>query len=159
MTEIKIRPYHPADLEATVTVWHGALKAAFPYVAEIQRHSYTDDRAYFDAHIAPNHEVWVGVAEEDGQILGFIAQKGDFIDQLYVALHAQRQGIGTLLLAQARRLSPARLRLFTFQKNFAARGFYEKHGFRAVKFGISPPPESEPDVEYVWENGTGENEA
>jgi hypothetical protein len=27
---------------------------------------------------------------------------------------------------------------------------YEKHGFKAVKFGLSPPPESAPDVEYRW---------
>ena len=27
---------------------------------------------------------------------------------------------------------------------------FEKHGFVAVKFGISPPPESAPDVEYAW---------
>ena len=30
----------------------------------------------------------------------------------------------------------------------ASRAFYEKHGFRAVRFVVSPPPESEPDVEY-----------
>ncbi len=28
--------------------------------------------------------------------------------------------------------------------------FYEKNGFIAEKYGISPPPESEPDVEYHW---------
>jgi ribosomal protein S18 acetylase RimI-like enzyme len=41
------------------------------------------------------------------------------------------------------------MRLFTFQRNKAARSFYEKFGFRPVAFGISPAPESEPDVEYL----------
>ena len=41
-------------------------------------------------------------------------------------------------------------RTHTHQQHAQARAFCEKHGFRAVKFGISPPPESEPDVEYHW---------
>jgi hypothetical protein len=48
-------------------------------------------------------------------------------------------------------LSPGGLRLFTFQRNVPARSFYEKYGFRAVRFGVSPAPENEPDVEYRWE--------
>ena len=31
-----------------------------------------------------------------------------------------------------------------------SRAFYEKRGFSAVRFGVSPPPESEADVEYHW---------
>ena len=26
----------------------------------------------------------------------------------------------------------------------------EARGFEVLRYGISPPPESEPDVEYVW---------
>jgi ribosomal protein S18 acetylase RimI-like enzyme len=59
--------------------------------------------------------------------------------------------VGSALLRQAAQLSPEGLRLFTFRRNEPGRRFYEKHGFRAVKFGTSPPPESEPDVEYRWE--------
>src|SRR5215468_3833881 len=38
----------------------------------------------------------------------------------------------------------------THQENRPARAFYERHGFVAVKYVISPPPESAPDVEYHW---------
>ena len=31
-----------------------------------------------------------------------------------------------------------------------ALSFYEKNDFVAEKFGVSPEPESEPDVEYHW---------
>lgn len=41
-------------------------------------------------------------------------------------------------------------RVWTHQKNSKARAFYEKWGLTAVRFGMSPPPESEPDVEYQW---------
>ena len=41
-------------------------------------------------------------------------------------------------------------RLFTVQVNVNGRAFYEKHGFVIARLGVSPPPESEPDVEYHW---------
>jgi ribosomal protein S18 acetylase RimI-like enzyme len=50
----------------------------------------------------------------------------------------------------AKRLHPNGLELHTHQENHAARRLYEQHGFRAVKFGLSPPPENAPDVEYHW---------
>ena len=28
--------------------------------------------------------------------------------------------------------------------------FYERRGFVATRFGVSPAPESEPDVQYEW---------
>jgi ribosomal protein S18 acetylase RimI-like enzyme len=54
------------------------------------------------------------------------------------------------LLAHACSLSPQGLELHTHQQNTGARRFYERHGFAAVRFGLSPPPESAPDVEYHW---------
>jgi hypothetical protein len=47
-------------------------------------------------------------------------------------------------------VSPSGLELRTHQENHAARALYEKQGFVAVGFGLSPPPESAPDVEYHW---------
>ena len=39
-------------------------------------------------------------------------------------------------------LHPSGLELHTHQENHDARQLYEKHGFRAVKFGVSQPPEA-----------------
>ena len=66
------------------------------------------------------------------------------------AVERQRQGVGTALLQKAREQSPRGLRLLTFQKNATARAFYEKHGFQVIRYGHSPAPENEPDVEYQW---------
>ena len=63
----------------------------------------------------------------------------------------QGRGIGTALLDRAKKLAPDGLTLFTHQRNERARAFYERLGFRAVQFGVSPPPESEPDVKYTWD--------
>jgi GNAT superfamily N-acetyltransferase len=73
-----------------------------------------------------------------------------YIDRLYVLPDVQRSGIGTALIRHAMELCPAGLELHTHQRNMAARSFYETRGFVAVRFGISPPPESEPDIEYHW---------
>ena len=85
-----------------------------------------------------------------GRLVGFLAIQGRYVDRLYVLSTFQRAGIGTALLQHAMTLSPPGLELHTHQKNTTARTFYERHGFIAVRFGVSPPPESEPDVEYQW---------
>jgi ribosomal protein S18 acetylase RimI-like enzyme len=93
-------------------------------------------------------ELWVATRSE--QLLGVIALEVPWIRHLAVFPEWQRQGVGTALLRKAQDRSPAELRLFTFQRNVAARAFYERHGFTAVAFGVSPAPEREPDVEYRW---------
>jgi ribosomal protein S18 acetylase RimI-like enzyme len=87
----------------------------------------------------------------DGKrLLGLLALADGEIDQLHVAPEFQDQGVGSALLAKARDLSPERLGLFTHQRNERARRFYEKRGFVAVRFGMSPAPENEPDIRYEW---------
>ena len=90
------------------------------------------------------------VATRAGQLLGMLALQAPWIRQLAVFPEHQRKGVGTQLLRHAREHAKADLRLYTFQRNAAARAFYERHGFAAVAFGVSPAPESEPDVEYRW---------
>ena len=75
---------------------------------------------------------------------------GSHIDRMYVDPGEWRKGWGTRLVGLAKELSPSGLVLHTHQQNAGARAFYERHGFVAVKFGISPPPERAPDVEYRW---------
>jgi ribosomal protein S18 acetylase RimI-like enzyme len=92
--------------------------------------------------------VWVFLA--DGTVRGYLAMDdAGYVDRLYIDPHSQRRGIGTALIAHAAELAPRGLRLFTHVENHAARAFYERLGFRAIRFGVSPPPESAPDVEYV----------
>ncbi len=153
METIELRRYGPTDLEATVRTWRASRRQAFSYVPLHQAYTIEDDTRQFRDVISRKCEVWL--AEASGEVVGLLARDGDLIDQLFVAVGAQRQGIGTLLLARAQELSPAGLRLFTFTRNTEARAFYETHGFRAVRFGLSPPPESEPDVEYHWRPEAG----
>ena len=146
--QISLRPYRSPDLAEVVSLWRASKRKAFPYVEVQQSYSLEDDTAHFRDVIAKDCEVWL--AESGDQILGLMALEGDLIDQLFVKIDAQGQGIGTALLIKARELSPSGLRAYTFQKNTAARTFFEKYDFHVVRAGASPPPENEPDLEYTW---------
>ena len=146
--DVEVRPYRASDLEQTVAMWRASKQAAFPYVAVQQIYTLQNDTDYFRDVIAPECQVWL--AADGEQVLGLLALRDDLIDQLFVAVDRQRLGVGSALLAKARERSPDQLRAYTFQKNGPARAFYEKHGFEIIRSGISPPPENEPDLEYLW---------
>lgn len=149
--EIIIREYQPEDFDAVTQLWRRAREVSLPEFQRTKGYPFEMDCAYFREHILPENQVWV--AESGGRPVGFLAINGDFIDHLYIAPDFWRMGVGGALLAHARTLSPQRLRLFTLQINTNARTFYEKNGFQILRLGISPPPENEPDVEYIWLNG------
>jgi len=146
--QISIRPYRSTDLAAVVAMWRASKRAAFPYVEAQQLYTLQNDTDYFRDVLAQECEVWLATDEE--QIVGLLAVRDDLIDQLFVAIDGQRHGVGSALLVKARELSPDQLRAYTFQKNRPARAFYEKHGFHIVRSWVSPPPENEPDLEYLW---------
>lgn len=148
MRDFLIRPYKSGDFEAVTLLWRRAREQALPEFQRRKGHTFAEDQAYFRDVILVNNDVWV--AEVDGTPAAFMAIAGDFIDQLYVDPERQRSGLGRALLEHARSLSPEHLWLYTLQINTNARAFYERNGFCALKFGLSPPPESEPDVEYHW---------
>ena len=148
MGSIRVRPLLDGETEAVVHLWGETKRDAYPYLPLEQGRTFEEDLAFWRGHLAPRCAFWV--AEGEGALLGFLALAGSYLDRLYVHPRRQRRGVGVALLAKAKELSPAGLELHTHVKNAAARAFYEKHGFSAVRFGVSPPPESEPDVEYHW---------
>ncbi len=148
-----IRPYRTEDESGVVRVWHRAGRAAYTFLPTWQAFTFEHARQVFRDVILANCGVYVGT--RGNVVLAYLALNRSYIDRLYVDPSAQRSGWGTSLLEHAKGLHPEGLELHTHQENYAARDFYERHGFVAVKFGISPPPESAPDVAYHWRpNGT-----
>ena len=86
-------------------------------------------------------------------MFGLVAFDSSTIDQLHVAPVHQGVGIGSRLLAKAREGAGATLELVTHQGNDGARSFYERHGFRAIRFAASAAPESACVVRYRWSRG------
>lgn len=143
-----IRPYRSDDFDPITKLWRRARERALPDFQRRKGHTFEEDQEYFWTVILMENDLWV--TELNVKPVAFMAIAGDFIDQLYVDPDYQRQGLGKGLLEFAKSLSSEHLWLYTLQINTNARAFYEKNGFRPVKLGISPAPESEPDVEYHW---------
>jgi ribosomal protein S18 acetylase RimI-like enzyme len=143
-----IRLYKPEDFEVVTKFWFEAMAVAMPGLEKRLGHTLEDAREFFRNAVVTENQIWV--YEQDGVPLGFLAIQGEFVDRLYVDPAYHRQGIGQALLMKARELLPKHMWLYTHVANKMARSFYEKNDFVAEKFGVSPAPESEPDVEYHW---------
>lgn len=149
---LNIRFYRADDFEAVTRLWRRAREAAMPELTARMGYSFKTDQAHFAEHIVASCDLWV--VEKDSVVVAFMGIKKDFIDYLYVDPDHHRQGIGQFMLEHARDLSHDHLWLYTHVANHMARAFYEKNGFVAEKFGVSPAPENEPDVEYHWHHSS-----
>jgi ribosomal protein S18 acetylase RimI-like enzyme len=143
-----IRTFQPADAADVVAVWHRAGMAAYTFLPTWQAFTLEQAQWVFEHIIQPHCAIWVATLDE--RVVAYLAMQGTYIDRLYVDPRAWRQGWGTQLVHVAKHVSPSGLELHTQQANVAARALYERQGFVAVKYGLSPPPESAPDVEYYW---------
>ena len=143
-----IRLYKTEDFEPITRLWFDAQTVAMPDMMARMDYKFDEAQAYFRNVIVLETQMWV--YERDGVPLGFIAIQGELIDRLYVHPAYHRQGIGQALLVKTRELLPEHIWLYTHVANKMARAFYEKNDFIAEGFGVSPAPESEPDVEYHW---------
>ena len=143
-----IRPFQPADEADVVEVWHRSGLAAYTFLPTWQAFTLEEARGIFDRVIRPNCAIWV--ATQDERVVAYLAMRRSYLDRLYVDPPEWRKGLGTQLVNLAKQVSPSGLELHTHQENVAARALYERHGFKAVQFSVSPPPESAPDVKYHW---------
>jgi len=148
LNDFLIRAYKPVDFDSVTILWRVSREKSLPDFQKEKGHFFYEDRDYFRDHVLPNNKVWV--VDIDNRVAAFLAMENDFIDQLYIHPDFWCQGIGTKLIEFAKTQSPDHLWLYTLQANVNAMAFYEKNGFVVEKFGVSPPPENAPDVEYHW---------
>ena len=133
------------EIGRVAVIHRASFDERLPWLAGL--HTPAEDWAYFQDRVFKECEVWGAVDEE---IVGFIAFRGQWVDQMYILPHWQRQGAGGALLQVAKAASPTLL-LWTFQRNGPARRFYEKHGFVALKETDGRGNEErEPDILYRW---------
>jgi RimJ/RimL family protein N-acetyltransferase len=148
---IALRDARPEDAPHLARIRLVARATAMPEVRE----------AHDEAEVARWLATWliarnrVRVAEAEGRAIGYVGhgdepEFGPMVFHLYLHPASQRQGIGTRLLAEATAAHPDKLSLWCIARNAGARAFYERHGFRAARFGDgSQNEEGEPDVLYV----------
>jgi GNAT superfamily N-acetyltransferase len=143
----RLRELALEEMDQVARIHRAAFDERLPWLSG--RHTPEADRTYFREHVYPACEVW-GAEDDDALLCGFIAFRPDWVDHLYVLPTAQGRGTGSALLALAQERYAA-LSLWTFQRNLAARAFYEAKGFRLVQLtdGMGNG-EHEPDALYQW---------
>jgi putative acetyltransferase len=126
----------PEDLPETLDVWVAAWQAAYPDIDFEARRGWTADRI---AELERTGSRTL-VVLEDRRIVGALVVNPDtgYLDQIVVATECQGRGIADVLLAEARRLSPAGLDLHVNQDNARAIRFYEKNGFTKTGEDVNP---------------------
>lgn len=139
-----VRPARPADAAAIAVVHRLAMRISLPFLPEL--HTAEEDLAFVQGRLMPGNQV--DVVEAAGAVVAYVAYHPGWIEHLYVHPDHQGRGHGPALLARALADGSER-RLWTFQKNLRARGFYESRGFVIEKFTDgSGNEEREPDILY-----------
>jgi len=144
-----LRQLERADMDVAARIFRTAFDHALPSLAGL--HTPEEDRWFFRERVFGTCEVWG--AFESAAMVGMIAFREQWIDQLYLLPQAQGRGLGTELLDVAQR-SFARLQLWTFLRNVRARRFYEARGFALIQeTDGTRNEEKEPDALYLWTRG------
>jgi len=137
----------PEDAAALAALFTASFRTAMPSLPEL--HDAAEDRWFIEHRVLAECEVLV--AREDGELVGFLALRGDVVDHLYVHPAAQRRGVGSELLAEAQSRRPGGLELWAFQRNTPALAFYARHGFTELyRTDGRDNEEREPDVRLGW---------
>src|SRR5438477_9397725 len=122
-----LRQLNLSDMDAVARLQRLAFAERLPWLADL--HTPEEDRWFFRERVFKSSDVWGAL--DHSALIGFIAFREGWIDQLYVLPEAQRHGVGSALLEIERSRFP-RLCLWTFQRNQGARAFYEAMGFVLV---------------------------
>ncbi len=144
---MEIRRLKFAEMDEAARVHRLAFDERLPWLRGL--HTPQEDRDYYRTHVFADGEVWGALEGET--LVGVIAFRPGWIDQLYILPAFQGRGAGKALLSVAK-AAGGPVHLWTFQKNAGARAFYESQGFTAVDATDgSLNEEREPDVLYYWE--------
>jgi putative acetyltransferase len=159
-TQLSLRPATEHDVPSIARLHRRSFQAALPWIPSL--HTTEEDLAFFST---VTRDQSVLVCEVADQIVGFVAWGKGWVNHLYVDPGSQRRGVGRALLTsviEQHQQSPSEstFQLWTFQRNFGARRFYEVHGLVPVEFtdGASNE-EREPDIRYRWRESTNQASA
>ena len=142
-----LRPATAADARTVAALFRTSRELALPYLPVLHTR---DDDLWFFGRLIDRGAVTVAVDDAD-RAIGFVGAAPGWVEHLYVDPNHQGQGVGSALLAATKSAQPEGLDLWAFQRNSRARRFYERRGFRAVRFTDGAANEERtPDVLYRW---------
>jgi putative acetyltransferase len=131
-----LRPYAGADEDAAIELWRRSWQEAYPDIDFAARVDWWRER--WRQELAPR--AIIVVAESGAALVGYVTvdSTSGYLDQIVVAPEFWGSTVGAELLAEAKRLSPARLELLVNTDNARAIRFYQKHGFTLAGDDVNP---------------------
>lgn len=98
---------------------------------------------------------WVRMVTHNGRPAGFIIRDGAIVHALFIHPDARGQGLGQLLLDDAKARS-AQLDLRVLHANIPARAFYLAQGFAEAMCGLGADnDENLRDIRMIWQASEG----
>ena len=121
-----LRPYRASDEDAAIALWLATWQQAYPSIDFAARLPWWRER--WRGELVPNAAIIV--AERQDTLRGFVTidQQG-YLDQLVVAPDHWGSELATMLVDEAKRLSPGSITLLVNTDNARAIRFYERNGF------------------------------
>ena len=146
LTTLSLRDATADDADALAGILIRARRAAMPDVAPVM--SDAAIARWIREDVVATKRVFVACL--DGDPVGFVALRGDSLDQIYVDPDAQGRGVGHALLDAAKQASPTGFTLVVFARNRNARAFYERSGLVLDVLREASNPEGEAEAVYRW---------
>ncbi len=133
----EVLPYVAAYLPEIVDLWVASWTKTMPEIDFEARRGWLVDR--IAEHVGNGVHVAVAISAT-GDVRGFVTidPRTGWLDQIAVHPSVWGAGFAEALLAEARRVSPARVGLDVNADNARAVAFYEKQGFARVGEGRNP---------------------
>ena len=131
-----LRPYEASDEDAAIELWRRTWQAAYAHLDFSARTDWWRER--WRKELVP--QATIVVAETAGTLSGFVTVEPEsgYLDQIVVAPERWGTELASLLLDEAKRISPGRLDLLVNKDNARAIRFYEKHGFKYAGDDVNP---------------------
>jgi putative acetyltransferase len=136
-SDFTLRPYHSRDEEAAIALWLKTWQATYPHFDFAARLDWW--RARWRSELMAAASIVIAQTTSDAAMIGFVTvdPATRYLDQLVVAPEFWGFGVGTALIEDAKRISPAGLELDVNTDNARAIGFYERCGFSITGGGIN----------------------
>ena len=141
-----LRPYQASDEDAAIALWQHTWQRAYPAIDFAERVPWWRER--WRKELVQNAAIVV--AERAGEITGFVTIDGKgYLDQLVVAPEHWGAPLATMLVNEAKRLSPDRVTLLVNADNARAIRFYARNGFVHAGEDVNPTS-GRPVLRMVW---------
>jgi putative acetyltransferase len=145
-TSFHLRPYRAGDEDATIGLWQATWQHAYPAIDFAARVPWWRER--WRSELVPNAAIIV--AEHENGLAGFVTiDRQGYLDQLVVAPDHWGSGLATMLVEEAKRLSPAAITLLVNDDNIRAIRFYERNGFVGAGTDVNPTS-GRPVLKMKW---------